>query len=551
MQTLGKYTLHQELGRGAYAVVWRAEDSRLGRTVALKVLKPGWLEDEMAQARFEREASTAADLYHPHIAVVHEVGEAEGRPYIAMRYVAGQPLDQMLKERGALPWAEALVIVEQVASALDYAHGRGLVHRDVKPANIVVSVTEGAVLTDFGLARAIDLAQSVGLTGSAGQVGTPYYRPPELWLGERKAGPPTAATDVYSLACVLVELVTGEVLFEGDTAAEVMTAHLMEVPALPATWPAGVPGDMEAVVRQALAKKMADRTASAGEFVGALGERDTTAKVDGVHTEVLEVQPLSPTDSGLVVATPENLAELLALAEPPGRIWWERAEMELCLVPAGEFLIGSPEGEGYDDEYPQHTVHLDSFYIGRSPVTQAQYGRFVRQADHRVPFRDGDWAEPYNWDQERKTFPQGKADHPVVLVSWHDAVDYCQWAGLRLPTEAEWGMAARGTDGREYPWGSIWEAGHCNTGEAGIKGTTPVDQYPRGVSPYGMLDMAGNVWEWCQDRYVEGRDAKVVRGGSWDSLQFGARSAYRPGSSPDNTSNDNGFRCGVSSTSSP
>ena len=110
---LGKFILHQQLGQGAYAVVWRAQDTRPRRTVALKLLKPGWLEDSLALARFEQEASAAAELYHPHIAVVHEIGEIEGRPYIAMRFVDGPPLDRLLRERGQLPWDEALSIVEQ------------------------------------------------------------------------------------------------------------------------------------------------------------------------------------------------------------------------------------------------------------------------------------------------------------------------------------------------------------------------------------------------------------------------------------------------------
>jgi len=266
----------------------------------------------------------------------------------------------------------------------------------------------------------------------------------------------------------------------------------------------------------------------------------------------------------LVIATPENVAELLALAEPPVRIWWEGAEMELCLVPGGEFLMGSLEGEGDDNEHPQHTVYVDAFYMGRTPVTQAQYARFVRQADHRVPFREEDRAKPYNWDQARKTFPQGKADHPVVLVSWHDAVAYCRWAGLRLPTEAEWEKAARGTDGRGYPWGDEWDEKRCNTDEGGKGGTTPVGLYsPTGDSPYGCADMPGNVWEWTGslgDPYPysahDGREeadtkgSRVVRGGSWYDYHRGARSAYRVRFNPDTADIYIGFRCCVSSTSS-
>ena len=258
--------------------------------------------------------------------------------------------------------------------------------------------------------------------------------------------------------------------------------------------------------------------------------------------------------------------------------------MEMCLVPAGEFLMGSPEGEGYGDEHPQHTfpvdafwmslledegddnehpqhaVHVDAFYMGRTPVTQAQYARFVRQADYPVPFGEYRGDKPYNWNQKRKTFPQGRADHPVVLVRWPDAVAYCRYAGLRLPTEAEWEKAARGTDGRRYPWGDEWDEKRCNTFEGGKGGTTPVGLYsPGGDSPYGCADMAGNVRERTSSLYdpypynaTDGREDAdadgylAVRGGNWAHHGDWARSAYRGGDDLVNLSTVGGFRCCVS-----
>jgi len=194
---------------------------------------------------------------------------------------------------------------------------------------------------------------------------------------------------------------------------------------------------------------------------------------------------------------------------------------EMILIPAGEFIMGSPEGEGDDDEHPQHTVFLDAFYIDKYEVTNAQYKQFMDATGHRAPrdWRDGRFNQP---------------EQPVLNVSWEDAKAYAEWAGKRLPTEAQWEKAARGADGRKYPWGNEWDGSKCNSsgGGDGYEYTAPVGSFTAGASPYGMMDMVGNVWEWCLDAYQKdyyGRspeqnpvnnnftsvDIRVVRGGSW------------------------------------
>ena len=161
---------------------------------------------------------------------------------------------------------------------------------------------------------------------------------------------------------------------------------------------------------------------------------------------------------------------------------------EMVWVPAGEFLMGSTDDEGVRDERPQRKVYLDGYWMYKTEVTVAQYRKFCEATNREMPE-----APEWGW----------KEDHPVVNVSWHDAVDYAKWAGASLPTEAQWEKAARGTDGRVFPWGNEWDAGACaNSVSWSLKGTKPVGSCPAGASPYGCVDMAGNAWEWCADWYL-------------------------------------------------
>lgn len=218
-------------------------------------------------------------------------------------------------------------------------------------------------------------------------------------------------------------------------------------------------------------------------------------------------------------------------------------DAEMVLVPAGEFWMGS--GDGVSHEKPRHRVYLDAFHIDKYEVTNTLYQRFISATGHREPrhMSDSKWNNP---------------QQPVVGVSWHDAEAYCRWAGKRLPTEAEWEKAARGTDERRYPWGNEWDKKRANGSESGIGRTTPVGQYPGGVSPYGAEDMAGNVWEWVADWYdadyyqrspernprgPELGSGKVVRGGSWYYQPLNLRLSLRNHHSPDNRFDDLGFRC--------
>lgn len=232
---------------------------------------------------------------------------------------------------------------------------------------------------------------------------------------------------------------------------------------------------------------------------------------------------------------------LLLAGEPPAG---------MVLIPAGEAIVGSTreqiESAGakyggifvYESEYPQRKVYVKAFYIDIYEVSNAEYKKFVDATGHKPPL---------NW--VNVTYPQGRANHPVTYVTWTDAMAYAQWAGKRLPTETEWEKAARGTDGRLYPWGNEFDPARCNIriwGQA-LDDTVPVDSFPNGVSPYGVYNMAGNAFEWTatvdEKTLKLGFPNRVLKGGSFKSFDMYARCAFRQPFHPDCPGPHIGFRC--------
>ena len=245
-------------GRGGMGVVYRATQLSLGRPVAVKLIAPAHAADPRFRERFEREARLAAAIDHPNVIPVYEAGVDEGRLYLVMRWVGGADLSGLLAREGRLEPARAAAIAEQVAGALDAAHNAGLVHRDVKPANVLLS-GDHAYLADFGLTRPI--RGDARLTSTGQWLGTADYMAPEQFDGDVA----DALTDVYALGCVLHAMLTGEPPFRRETMPSTILAHLHEPPPRPSHTP-GVPQTFDAVVARALAKRPEDRFPSAGDL---------------------------------------------------------------------------------------------------------------------------------------------------------------------------------------------------------------------------------------------------------------------------------------------
>jgi Protein kinase domain len=268
---LGRYVIERELGRGGMGAVFAARDERLGRLVALKVIAPALARDRIFRARFEREARIAATLEHPNVVPVYDAGEADGGLFIAMRFIDGHDLGREVAERGALAPGRVGRLLAQVCSALDAAHEIGLVHRDVKPANVLVAgrdAHEHACLSDFGLTR--DVASESGLTATGEWLGTVDYAAPEQIEGGA-LGP---RTDVYAVGCLAFHLLTGRVPFLGATPAK-LHGHLSAPPPRASEWATGIPPAVDEVLARAMAKDWRERQPAAG-----LLARDLVAALD-------------------------------------------------------------------------------------------------------------------------------------------------------------------------------------------------------------------------------------------------------------------------------
>ena len=296
---LGKYEIQAEIGRGGMGAVYKGYDQALDRYVAVKVLAPHLVWEKEFVERFLREARAAARLKHPGIVTIYDVGQEGGWYYFVMEYLEGQTLSEVVRQRGPLPPDEVLSILRPLAGALDYAHHRGLVHRDIKPGNVIVDPAGQVTLMDFGIARA---AQETRLTATGALVGTPEYMSPEQARGLTV----DARSDQYSLAVVAYEMLSGQVPFQAESTLALMYKVVHEpLPPIRQVRP-GLPAGVEGVLAKALAKEPGDRYATVSSFVEALGQALAGRAVEGVPAQPKKAAP--PVEAPTMIRTPEVTA---------------------------------------------------------------------------------------------------------------------------------------------------------------------------------------------------------------------------------------------------
>jgi formylglycine-generating enzyme required for sulfatase activity len=461
----GRYKLVERRGKGGFATVWRAWDTRDKATVAIKVLQADHAQDRSRRERFFRGAEQMMRLDHPGIVrVLERHGIDGGWHYFVMEFIEGEDLDRAVRG-GRVDAERGLAIVLDVAEALQFAHERKLVHRDVTPSNILLDREGRPHLTDFDLVRAAD---TTGGTRTSA-MGKWVFAPPEMMRRPQDAD---ARSDVYSLAMTLAFIYAGgplddDVLYEQDT-------YLAAMPCEP---------HVRAALAAALKRRMNERLASVADFVRALRTptpsviaRAPSSRTPGASDRKPDPTPVRSAKRG---------------ADPrPGELQTEPATgISLVWIPPGEFRMGEA---GVPVTLPT------GFWIGQHPVTNEAYARFLAAAGHR---------EPEYWRNSRFNKP----DQPVVGVDFRDALAFCAWATkaaafdddreITLPTEAEWEYVARaaGGDGqlREYPWGNeapTPERAVFDGGELAAVGGRPA-----GATQLGVHDLAGNVGEWCLD----------------------------------------------------
>jgi len=339
-----RYELGEVLGRGGMAEVRRGRDRRLGRIVAIKMLRVDHSTDATFQARFRREAQSAASLNHRSIVAVYDTGEdlLDGHriPYIVMEYVEGRTLRELLRERARFTTERSIEVIAGVLDALEYSHRAGIVHRDIKPGNVMITGSGEVKVMDFGIARSL-ADTGVTLTQTAAVVGTAQYISPEQARGEQA----DARSDLYSTGCVLYELLTGRPPFVGESLVSVAVSHVREMPTPPSALDPAIPRDVDAIVMKSLAKDRLERYQSAYEMRADLERAAAGLPVAAAHdtsaaTQFIAPSPLDDTRYGYATAT--AMDQLDDELEEPGRrgMTWRTLALAAVAILAVAGIIG-------------------------------------------------------------------------------------------------------------------------------------------------------------------------------------------------------------------
>jgi formylglycine-generating enzyme required for sulfatase activity len=580
-----RYNLEAVLGHGGMSTVYKAVDTNLHRTVAVKLIHPHLTNEPEFVRRFEQEAAAVARLRHPHIIQVYDFNHDGDIYYIVLEYVAGETLQDRLEVLNALkqrlPLPQTIQIMATVADTVAYAHERGMIHRDLKPANVMLNPQGQPILMDFGVAKMLGDSH---LTATGTIIGTARYMSPEQASGEH----PDKRTDIYSLGVILYEMITGQLPFDGDSDVAILMKHVNQpVPDIRQIQ-SGTPELLVAVIEKALAKKPADRYQTATDMAKALravnlyGPAPTisvpapsTASFPPMNQPVQQntqksgpslwliggmvaiivlalglglllvlLRLLQPVSGEQASAPPPIEQPEVSVEEATGTPTAEQTmvppttEVEVSveepLLPSSKGMVKVPGGlytVGQDapshNYAPAQQLELAEFWLDQYEVTNARYAEFLANTGQQPP---ASWPEG--------TFPPGQENHPVQGVTWDSAEAYCIWVNKRLPTEAEWEAAARGAKEWLYPWGDDQRAVKLPQ-----SGTYEVGSIAANQSPFGVFDMAGNVWEWVGDTYApvaEGQ--RVLHGGENGFLKD---MAYRLSGPPDQESiiKTAGIRC--------
>ena len=591
-ERIGPYPIERLLSRGGMGEVWLARDPRRGgEEVALKTLRAAYGPEELL--RFQQEAELMLRLDHPHIVKLRAHDLRADVPYLVEDLCPGGSLHDRVREEGALPLSEALHITIKLCDAVAHAHRKGILHRDLKPKNVLFDARGEPCLIDFGLARCTLSASSARLTATGEVLGTPAYMPPEQARGE----PVDERADIYGLGCLLYAMLTGVAPFSGRDAHAVLDQVVSGEPPRPRALRPELPRRLEATCLRAMSPDPALRHPTAQALAAALERSlspaprtlDRRGLLASAACALLPLSglvalagwvvvglPSAPPDSrwleGRLVGASEHPVEVLRPDGPPLRLTPGQA-FRLSVPPGAQLRVerpAAPPGSGHElrardgslllrvpagryqlgPSDARREVQFAGVWIGRTEVTWGQFRRYCAEIGRPPPDARITALEGVGF--------QAEDDHPVWNVSWREAQDYARWAGRRLPSELEWECAAGGPEGRRFPWGeevpTTGRAPTANVGDETVRPVmhaswnitqgyfdghlfpSPVGSFPRGAAPCGALDMAGNVYEWTQDRYVpppgapgsEPRDARVVRGGCWsDQIVPYAECAYR------------------------